>query len=160
MKKGIALIITLFVLFSFTACSSRESAPPDELFHAIEKSYGKLSAGSFFDSRAKEWEENYLDGSVIESIFGSEESYKKAVESGYMYLSSSLTCYEEIVVLECYTSDKARRMAGVFSERDRMLGKLEEKELAAQIICKGRVMVYCRLANTSRAKAAVRAIED
>ena len=118
-----------------------------------------MPPGLFFDSRTEEWEENYLDSKVIEHVFGNEKEYKEAVASAYFYLSSSLSVYEEIFVLECYTSDQARRMAGAFSDRDRTLSSFEEEPLEAEILCNGRTVAYCRLRDTARAKKAIRKIE-
>ena len=160
MKRVLILLMAFFSLFSLLSCSSSESLPPDLLFEEIEKSYGSLPAGIVLDSRAREWEEKYLDAETVESLFGHEKTYKEAVESAYLYLAASLTSYEEIAVLECYTSDKARRMAGIFAERNRVLALLEEEQLEAQILCNGRTVVYCRLANTVRAKGAIRKLEN
>ena len=159
MRKNILCFLSFFIVISFFSCTSSETVPPYRVFEEIEKSYGTLPPGLLFDSRANEWEEHYLDANVIESIFGDEKEYREAVESAYLYLSASLVSYEELIVLECYTSDKARFMAGLFSERNRTLATFEENPLEARIVCKGRTVIYCRLANTSIAKEAVRKIE-
>lgn len=159
MKKIVCFFLSFFLASSLISCSVSETAPPHQLFEEIEKSYGALPPGLFFDSRAKEWEENYLDSDVIEHVFGDEKEYKEAVASAYFYLSSSLSVYEEIFILECYTSDQARRMAGAFSERDRTLSSFEEEPPEAEILCSGRTVAYCRLCDTVRAKNAIRQIE-
>ncbi len=160
MKRVSVLLTAFLLLFSLVSCSSSERLAPHLLFEEIEKSYGSLPPGLLFDSRAKEWEENYLDADVTESLFESEKAYKEAVESAYLYLAASLSSYEEIVILECYTSDKARRMAALLSERDRILSSFEEEALEAQILCSGRTVVYCRLADGARAKNAIRKLVE
>ena len=160
MKKLMILFLLSFLLFVFFSCSSAKNEPPDLIFEEIQTSYGSLPPGLFFDSYAREWEEFYLDRDVIENIFGSEKEYKESVASAYLYLSASLSSYEEIFVLECYTSDKARCMAAAFLERDRKLATLEDVKLEAQILCDGRTVVYCRLSDSSRAKSAIRKLES
>ena len=91
MKKILCFFLFLLLPSSLISCSVSETAPPHQLFEEIEKSYGALPPGLFFDSRAKEWEENYLDSDVIEHVFGDEKEYKEAVASAYFYLSSSLS---------------------------------------------------------------------
>ena len=160
MKRFFLLTILLLFFFSFSACSSYECGPSDVLFRKIEKAYGKLAPGLYLDSRAKEWEENYLDSSMIESIFGSEEEYKRSVSNAYLYLSSSFLTYEELMVLECYTGNQALQMASLLSERGRMLAKLEEETLDTQILCQDRYVVYCRLKDQRRAEDAIRTIQE
>ena len=155
MKKRYLCFLLIALLFVLCFCASTEISEPHILFGQIEKSYGQLKPGLYFDSRSKEWEENYLDADVIESLFGSESNYKEAVENAYIYLSASLSSYEEILVLECYTSDKDRQMTGLLAERDRLLATLEAEGLEAVIGCQGRTVVYCRLADKKRAKEAM-----
>ena len=132
---------------------------PSEIVLKIESSYGGFPNGIYLDTQAQEWESDYFSPMTIEMIFGSEEVYKASVQCGFLYLSSSLAPYEEVAVIECYTSDKARLIAALFLERDRQLSFLEETQLKAYVECHGRYVLYYRLADGKRAKKAVRSLD-
>ena len=161
LKKCVFLFVLLAIFLCFLlSCADTNIKATDEIFLEIEKSYGKFAPGLFLDSRAKEWENGYLDVSIIESVFGDGEEYKRCVESAYLYISASLSLYEEVFVLQCYTSNQAHLMAGIFNERSKRLTMLEDDPLEAIVVCHRRLIVYCRLADTARANDAIRKIEE
>ena len=157
-KVCICLFIAVF-LSSLCSCTAKMTETPKQIFESLQKNYGDLPAGLYLDSQAEEWEDNYLADETIEAIFGDIATYKKGVEEGYLYLSASLDSYEEIVVLKCYTSDKARQMCGIFQNRVKMLAALEEEKLEAEIVCRGRYMIYCRLSNAKRMASALSSLK-
>ena len=143
------------LLLLFASCAEELEMTPKEIGTRIKVAYGALPACAVYDSTAEEGQDGYLPEERFALLLGAEKLLPYTVTEIYACMSGNPASCEEIMVFRCRTASDARDIAKLCLARARTLDNSEGSRLASYAVCKGKTVVYYRLADQAAAQKAL-----
>ena len=154
-RRSILCIGVAFVmLFLLASCAQELDMRPSEIGTRIKEAYGRLPACVVYDSNAREGEDGYLSEERFNLLLNAEKLVPYTVTEAYVCMSGNPVLCEEIMVFRCRTASDAKDVASLCLSRAKTLDKAEEKPIPCAALCRGKTVIYYRLANGTAAKKA------